>query len=107
MPRMPWTLRITNTVPFVNRGAYEREVTNIIGMFPVNVEDPPCHAEHVGSYRVAFGNTLEFMHLFKCTSLDEWQNLPLEICRTAEELLYGENLVTESRYEWLRKLRTP
>ncbi len=100
---MPWVVRVTNTVPFHNRPVYEKQVKGIISK--VGELD---NVTHVGSYRVVFGNALQFMHLFQIERLSDWEEWSPNICgRVRVKDAYEfeqDSLVTDSCYEVLKPL---
>ena len=106
-----WILRVTNTVPFSNRKNYEKHVLDSFGkvhtsgpLLPLETwkasSDPNVYFQHIGSYRVAFGNAFEYMHLFRFSNLSRLEIMDVGVCDVFETL-YGHDLVTGSRYELL------
>jgi len=96
---MAWMLRATDTVPLANREAYERKIHELIGSLPAKIR-------HTGSYRVAFGKSLEYMHLIEFASLSDYENEPYETWKPVVEA-YESGLATDSRWEWLRIVGQP
>lgn len=95
---MAWVLRITDTVPLANRDEY-------IEAWKEAVEKVPPKVKHIGSWRVAYGRALDFMHLFEVENMAdfserriEWSEEALESGRRANRLL------TDSQWEWLAPL---
>ncbi len=100
---MSWVVRVTNTVPFSSRPLYEKRVKSIIKKV-----GELGNVKHVSSYRVVFGNALQFMHLFEIERLSDWEEWSPDICgkvRVKDAYQYKEDsLVTDSRYEVLKPL---
>ena len=95
---MSWVLRITNTVPVSGRLQYLKEAKRITHGLTQNPR-----IKHLGSYRVAFGNALEFMHLFEFESLKDYEETHVpEVCQEMKDI-HG-SLVEGSRWEWLKPL---
>ena len=94
---MAWMLRVTDKVVHANREAYERMYNEVLDQLPGN-------ARAAGSYRVAFGESLEYMHLIEFGSLSDYENAPPGTWDTVIEG-YENNLAVDSRWEWLRVLR--
>lgn len=96
---MAWTLRATDTVPLANREAYEQKIRELIGGLPAK-------CQHKGSYRVAFGKSLEYMHLIEFASLSDYENEPYATWKPVVDA-YESGLATDSHWEWLRILQQP
>ncbi|MSS71144.1 MAG: hypothetical protein EXS64_06625 [Candidatus Latescibacteria bacterium] len=94
---MAWMLRITDTVPLANREAYGQKLNAVIDALP-------AHIRHRGSFRVAFGKSLEFMHLLEFASLSDYEQAPPETWTEVVEA-YENGLATDSRWEWMRVIR--
>jgi hypothetical protein len=94
---MAWMLRIADTIPLANREAYERKLNAVFDALP-------AHILHRGSFRVAFGRSLEYMHLLEFDSLSAYEGTPPE---TWAEVVaaYQNGLATDSRWEWMRVTR--
>lgn len=61
--------------------------------------------EHLGSYRVTIGNTMEYMHLFRLASPAVLAQ-GMDVCKVLAKMYFagGEDLVSESRYELLKEI---
>ncbi len=91
---MPWMLRVTDTVPLMNREVYEDKVHTLTSSLPP-------HIKHRGSYRVAFGKSLEYMHLIEFASLRDYEEEPYETWKDVVDA-YEAGLAPDSRWEWMR-----
>ena len=94
---MAWMLRATDTVPLANRPAYEKKINELM-------ESLPGKFQHKGSYRVAFGKSLEYMHLIECPTLHDYENEPYETWKPVVDA-YERGLATDSGWEWLRSVQ--
>jgi len=94
---MAWMLRITDTIPLANREAYSQKLNTVIDALP-------AHIRHRGSFRVAFGRSLEYMHLLEFESLSAYEGTPPETWSEVVEA-YENGLATDSRWEWMRVIR--
>jgi hypothetical protein len=93
-------LKVSNTVPYVHREAYVKKTKSVIREF-----NKLPNRKHLSSYRVAFGNALEFIHLFEYKTLADWEATEgKDLCDQVKTHYHheGANLVTASNYEWLR-----
>ena len=95
---MAWVLRITDTVPLSNRKEYVEACKALI-------EEAPKGAKHIGSWRVAYGHALDFMHLWEFESIDEFSSGSIPMTDKAQEL-GGKmlSLFTDTHWEWLTPL---
>ena len=69
----PWILRITDTVPPKKRRQYQRDIRKAIQAITSQVK--PVSLVHLGSFQVAFGHALEFVHLFAIPDLKTYEEL--------------------------------
>lgn len=96
---MPATLRITDTVPVANREEYVKAWEKFI-------EEAPEGMKHIGSWRVAYGHALDFMHLWELESMDA---LDFDKLKVSEDLRkhirYMTGLMSDSYWSWLEPLR--
>ena len=97
---MAWMLRITDQVPLGNREAYMGRINDVVARLPA------AGARFHGSFRVAFGRSLEFMHLIEFPSLDDYEHAPAGTWDAVIEA-YRQNLATDSRWEWMRVINPP
>lgn len=68
----PWILKITDTVPPEKRRQYQKDIRQAI---PAIILQVGPSLVHLGSFQVAFGRALEFMHLFAIPDLKTYEDL--------------------------------
>ncbi len=96
---MAWILRVTHRVPYGKKQEYQQLAKKLFGEI-----EKGEGVEHMGSYRVAFGNSKEYMHLLKFEKLADYENVHVPpACRVLKKL-QDSNLFDESFWEWLRPL---
>ena len=90
---MAWTLRITDTVPMAHRKEYVETLKEALKMAP---KDP----KHIGSWRVAYGHALEFMHLWELENIVDFGEVewPMDFILEYRKV---HHLYTDTYWEWL------
>jgi len=96
---MPWILRITHTVPAAKKADYQQLAKDILKELGKGGK-----VEHRGSFRVAFGNSREFMHLFEFEHLRDYEETHEPSACRLLKTLYDNDLFTDSRWEWLKPI---
>ena len=92
-------LRIIDTVPLANREEYVQTCKEFINSAPQGMK-------HIGSWRVAFGHALDFMHLWEFQDMGDLRTkLAGQLTEEQRELGARINsLASDTYWEWLAPL---